>query len=1058
MHRSGTSALAGLLNRCGYDIGKNILEPSSDNPKGFYENKKIVELNNKIFLEQETSWDDLYFREFNYDKIIEKFAQTAIDLLENEFNDSQKILIKDPRICILYPFWKHILQLSGINFKCIKIIRNPTEVSLSLEKRDGFSIEKGILLWIKYNLFMLYHTKNTSSPFIRCDEIKDKTVLIEKLSPFINSNKHFSSVYDEFIDIKKFHYKNNDDFISKLPDFLKEIISFIQQDTWEKIDYYYAFYRQITSVFYNKDFREQFPELNKLNRLIEDKSYHLEKSIKWAKSLDIKLNDCVDNYLALKQQNEGIHAENCKLQNKIQILENEQEYLKHLIASYQEKLSVYERFKILRLYGRFFLHLKRHGLKHTAKKIISKVLRKGRQEPYSKPEKSSPLKSDAHGPCSNNIFFFAIIDWKTRNQRPQHICRGLAKSGYRIFYFSPTLGASNEIIINEIEKNIFEIFLPYERKTWIYNENINIENLKEYIIDIIQTFSITNAVIVTQFPLWYNLIQLLKKQFGYKIIFDVLDNFSDFDNVSIAVNEYEQKLALLSDICVCTSDKLASKITKYNSNIEIIKNGTEFNLFNKPVKNEILKNIGKPIIGYYGALEYWFDVELIDYIARKRPHYSFILIGHINTDVQKLEDLPNVFLLGEKYYLDLPKYLYWFDVCIIPFKICELIACTNPVKFYEYLSSGKPVVTTDIPELYPYVDLFYLSKSYEEFLHNIDRAVSEDNPALIQQRKDLARQNDWQERVRAFEKCIQSLFIKDIKVSIIILTYNQLNEATRPCIESIYKFTPLENFELIIVDNNSTDGTQDYLKDLAQKHKNITLVLNAENKGFAAGINDGIKKASGQYVIILNNDVLVTPGWLYKLIQPFRGDNKIGLTSPVTNYAGTEQKIDIPGIDENNYLQKSLEYTEKHLNDHFETRRVSFFCVCLTKDVINKVGYLDEKFSIGMFEDDDYCLRLLNHGYKIVVLEDCFIYHKGSLSFKKLSSKEYMNIFNRNKAYFYEKHKIQWTFSDVALAYLNKFKTDLLDEKTEPKDKILKRIDDFQNLLEHIKNNIELKC
>ncbi len=145
-------------------------------------------------------------------------------------------------------------------------------------------------------------------------------------------------------------------------------------------------------------------------------------------------------------------------------------------------------------------------------------------------------------------------------------------------------------------------------------------------------------------------------------------------------------------------------------NVHLVRNGTDFELFNQLTPNGILKDINGPIIGYYGAIAEWFDTELIVHCAMEHPDWNFVLIGStVGCDTSSLEKLKNVHLLGEKPYKELPLYLYHFDVCTIPFKINPLTLATNPVKFYEYLSSGKPVVTVRLPELEPYADLCYLA-------------------------------------------------------------------------------------------------------------------------------------------------------------------------------------------------------------------------------------------------------------------------------------------------------------------------------------------------------------
>ena len=288
-------------------------------------------------------------------------------------------------------------------------------------------------------------------------------------------------------------------------------------------------------------------------------------------------------------------------------------------------------------------------------------------------------------------------------------------------------------------------------------------------------------------------------------------------------------------------------------------------------------------------------------------------------------------------------------------------------------------------------------------------------------------------------------------ISIVVLTYNQLEDCTKPCIESIYKYTEKKDFELIVVDNDSKDETPDYLRSMVSKYENMKIILNALNKGYAGGNNDGIKASNGDYIILLNNDTLVSPGWLEQILSPFKTDPMIGMVGPVSNSVGNEQRINIPDIDENNYIEKAAEYITKNSAEFTDTQRLGFYCVALRKSAVNEVGLLDEKFGIGMFEDDDYCIRFRKAGFKLIITDGCFIYHKGSVSFKKLSTDDYLAIFKKNKKYFYEKHGVPWSYADLLLGHLNycftKTKSELISVR---KDNII-------NITMFMKD-IELSC
>ena len=138
--------------------------------------------------------------------------------------------------------------------------------------------------------------------------------------------------------------------------------------------------------------------------------------------------------------------------------------------------------------------------------------------------------------------------------------------------------------------------------------------------------------------------------------------------------------------------------------------------------------------------------------------------------------------------------------------------------------------------------------------------------------------------------------IATYRASIVVLCYNGLEETTRPCLESIIASTPIDAYELIIVDNASLDGTAKYLQAFAAQHTNVRIQLNNNNKGYAGGNNDGIRLAKGQYIVLLNNDTLVPVGWLDQLLKLFNKQSGVGLLGPVTNSAGNEQRIELKGL------------------------------------------------------------------------------------------------------------------------------------------------------------------
>lgn len=219
------------------------------------------------------------------------------------------------------------------------------------------------------------------------------------------------------------------------------------------------------------------------------------------------------------------------------------------------------------------------------------------------------------------------------------------------------------------------------------------------------------------------------------------------------------------------------------------------------------------------------------------------------------------------------------------------------------------------------------------------------------------------------------------KVSIVMLTFNAL-DYTKKCVDSIVENTSYP-YEIIFVDNASSDGTVAYLQKLVKKHKNFKLVKNKENKGFAAGNNRGVEVATGDYVLLLNNDVLVADSWLETLVEALELDENIGMVGPITNFISGRQMIaDVPYKDDTGFFAYAGAVAVKHRNIVTPRRRIAGFAVLMKRDLYLEVDGLDESFGIGNFEDDDLCLKIKQAGYAIMVHEGVFIHHFGSQTFK----------------------------------------------------------------------------
>ncbi len=364
------------------------------------------------------------------------------------------------------------------------------------------------------------------------------------------------------------------------------------------------------------------------------------------------------------------------------------------------------------------------------------------------------------------IITFPIITWDFRWQRPQHIVSRLRDNGYSVLYLAMSMAplqrrfrsdkeAGAALQFNNLAPHVNQIWLHSKGAVNIYTDPLagdDLHNVLSGLRALLATLQPKSIHYLIQFPGWWPVAQALRETLGGSIIFDCMDDHGGFSTNTAQALKTEQELIEQADLVITSSALLEDRCKTLNPQTIQVKNGTEFDHFHDPQPNGELDHLkGSPIIGYYGAISDWFDMTIVAHCARARPQWQFVLIGAtFGADLSSIEGLPNVHLLGEKPYTALPGYLAYFDVCTIPFKLIPLTLATNPVKFYEYLSAGKPVVSIDLPELMPYAEDCYLARNAVEFLAQLEQALNERHDLKkIASRFELARANSWDSRAKA---------------------------------------------------------------------------------------------------------------------------------------------------------------------------------------------------------------------------------------------------------------------------------------------------------------------
>jgi GT2 family glycosyltransferase len=269
-------------------------------------------------------------------------------------------------------------------------------------------------------------------------------------------------------------------------------------------------------------------------------------------------------------------------------------------------------------------------------------------------------------------------------------------------------------------------------------------------------------------------------------------------------------------------------------------------------------------------------------------------------------------------------------------------------------------------------------------------------------------------------------------VSVVVAAPNGL-VFTRLCLESVLLNADAD-VELVVVDNGSIDGTREYLAALAERDSRVRVLRNDEDRGFGPAVNQGLSAATGDVLVVLNNDTVVPPGWLTRLAAHL-DRQEVGLAGATTNRCGNEAEVEAPYTTYGEMVQMAARRGLERRGVAFDIEVATLFCAAMRRDVYERVGAVDERFETGLFEDDDYSARVRNAGLRVVCAEDAFVHHFGEASFGELvPTGRYGELFVANKTRFEEKWGVTW---QPHLRRPNAWYRDLVEQTREVVDREL---------------------
>lgn len=604
-------------------------------------------------------------------------------------------------------------------------------------------------------------------------------------------------------------------------------------------------------------------------------------------------------------------------------------------------------------------------------------------------------------PSAYDVVCFSIIEWGFRFQRPQQLLGQFAGHGHRVFYVSQVFRPDGPpYVLTPIRPNVVEVSLRGPSKN-IYRDTLDpaeLDALFESLDALRRDLGLGATVSLVELPFWWPLAERARERRSWPVVYDCMDYHPGFSTNDTAMLETENALISGADLVVVSSAFLEREVGHHARRLLRVPNACDYDAFAAvppPPRGP------SPVVGYYGAIADWFDADLVADLAERRPDWKFLLVGSTFTaDLSRLSKLPNVELPGEVPYADLPGWIARMDVLLIPFRRTELTEATNPVKAYEILAAGRPLVSVPLPEVVALGDLVRLAGTAAEMEREVLAALRTDGEAARERRRAFAREQTWSHRFETLSPEVEASFPR---VSVVVVTYNN-REWNERCLVSLRERNEWPNLEVVVVDNASQDGSPELLRQQAALDPRIRLVLNDDNRGFAAANNQGLALSTGRVLVLLNNDTVATRGFLASFTRHLLADPTIGLLGASTNEIANEARVDEVGYDDLEELHPwAADFVREHDGQLEDLSMLAMFCIAWTRETFERIGELDERFVVGMFEDDDYAKRAHELGLRTVVARDAFVHHAGRASFKSIGDARYFEIFETNRARFQEK-------------------------------------------------------
>jgi len=364
------------------------------------------------------------------------------------------------------------------------------------------------------------------------------------------------------------------------------------------------------------------------------------------------------------------------------------------------------------------------------------------------------------------VIFLPMNDWHTRIQRSQQLAREMARRGFPVIYVNPHLGREfpdlyrrgQNYRLLQIEPNLLELHIHLPREPVFHHRRLAPDESSRVAAAVRRALAevdVKRSVQIAAFPIWLDAALAIRRDLPLgSFLYDCHDYLPGFSNIAPEIVVQETELLRSSDLVLCTSDALMARAASVTAAPRV--------LLRNAAADDFFRVTPQPstqiLIGYAGALDSWFDVEAVRFAAESRPDWRFELIGRVENDaVLALSALPNVQLTGEVPFSELPQRLARFTVAVIPFLINPLIEATDPIKAYEYLACGLPVVASAMPELERFGEWIACYESPADFVAKLNRAAGPEPDDVLARRRRFVETETWNARGAKLAEIIEQL-------------------------------------------------------------------------------------------------------------------------------------------------------------------------------------------------------------------------------------------------------------------------------------------------------------